>query len=122
MQKGGGADPLSSGHSQGSGKEAQTKPSPIADTGRGGETDHGKRGTGRQQKQQRLRQAGGGHKDGAQGGQGEVPGQGTEGRLGERQAAGPGLSDQPSAMRIQQGSEQGTVESDFCSHAHCAAC
>ena len=90
-----GCRPPSSGHSQGSGKKAQTKPSLIAGMGRG-ETDHGTRGTGRQQKQQRLGQAGEGHKDGAQGRQGEVPGQRTEGRLGERQAASPGLSDQPS--------------------------
>lgn len=49
-------------------------------------------------------------------------GPGAEGRLGERQAAGPGLCDPPSAMRSRQGSEHGTAESDFRSHTHCAAC
>ena len=47
MQKGGGADPLSSGHSQGSRKEAQTKLSPKAGMGRVGETDHGKQRDGK---------------------------------------------------------------------------
>lgn len=49
-------------------------------------------------------------------------GPGAEGRLGERQAAGPGLCDPPSAMRSRQGSEHGTAKSDFRSHTHCAAC
>lgn len=114
MQKGGGADPLSSGNSQGSGKEAQTKLSPKAGMGRGGETDHGKRG-GREGS--RNRRCGRREEDARM-----EHGPGTEGRLGEIQVAGPGLCDPPSAMRRRQGSEQGTVEFDFRSHAHCAAC
>ena len=73
MQKGRGANTLSSGHSQGSGKEAQTKLSSTAGMGHGGETDHGKRATGRHQKQQ-MRQWGGGRQDGARGRRGRKAG------------------------------------------------
>lgn len=82
-------------------------------TGRGGrEGSRNSRGWGRREKDTRMAHRAGREKCLARGrkegwGRGRRPPQGS--------LTSP-------VMRIQQGSEQGIVESDFCSHAHCAAC